>query len=79
MEGYESPTWEPLYAAAVLETDPNKIADRIKTAQDALRKRWQTLHQMPLARTRERQRVEDALRTLNLIRDTELDRRPLDK
>jgi hypothetical protein len=73
MENYEPEPWEELYAAAVLETDPSKIGDRINTAQDALRDRWQTLHQMPLARKHERKRVEDAIRTLNLIRKTELE------
>lgn len=73
MESCEPQAWEQLYAAAVLETDPSKVASRVNTAQDALRERWQTLHQMPLARARERQRVEDAIRTLNLIRETELE------
>ena len=64
--------WEELYAAAVLETDPEKMSERIDLAQDALRDRWRDLQKLPLARERERQRVEDAIRTLNLIRDTEL-------
>jgi hypothetical protein len=66
--------WEELYAAAVLETDPEKISERINLAQDALRDRWRDLQKLPLARERERQRVEDAIRTLNLIRQTELER-----
>ena len=64
--------WEEAYAAAVLETDPSKIADRIDQAQGALRERWQTLHQTPHANDRERRRLEDAMRTLNLIREAEL-------
>ena len=64
--------WEELYAAAVLETDPEKISDRINLAQDALRDRWRDLQKLPLARDHEKQRVEDAIRTLNLIRNTEL-------
>lgn len=67
MQTNESNAWEELYAAAVFETDPANIPDRISVAQDALRERWQRLHRMPLARDRERRRVEDALRTLNLI------------
>ena len=66
--------WEDLYVAAVLETDPNKIAAKISTAQDALRERWHELREVPLARDREKQRVEDAIRTLNMIRVTELER-----
>jgi hypothetical protein len=68
----EPKLWEELYAAAVLETEPAKIADRIDQAQNALRERWQTLHQTPRAHDRERRRLEDAMRTLNLIREAEL-------
>lgn len=64
--------WEELYAAAVLETDPKKMSERINLAQNALRDRWQDLQKLPLARDQERQRIEDAIRTLNLIRNTEL-------
>jgi hypothetical protein len=73
MQTTEFKPWEQLYVAAVLENDPAKAADRINTAQDALRERWHALSQVPLARNRERQRVEDAIRTLNLIRLNELD------
>ena len=72
MEVNQPNQWEELYAAAVLETDPEKMSERIDLAQDALRDRWRDLQRLPLARERERQRVEDAIRTLNLIRDTEL-------
>ena len=65
--------WEELYAAAVLETDPEKMSERIDLAQDALRDRWRDLQKLPLGRNGERQRVEDAIRTLNLIRNTELE------
>lgn len=64
--------WEELYAAAVLETDPSKIENCIDQAQDALRERWHTLEQTPLVHDREKRRIEDALRTLNMIRVTEL-------
>ena len=64
--------WEELYAAAVLETDPQKIGERINVAQNALRDRWQDLQKLPVAHDRERQRIEDAIRTLNLICNTEL-------
>jgi hypothetical protein len=73
MQTTEFNPWEELYVAAVLENDPAKAADRIDTAQDALRERWHALSQVPLARSRERQRVEDAIRTLNMIRLNELD------
>jgi len=45
----EPKLWEELYAAAVLETDSAKIADRILQAEDALRQRWQALRQTPHA------------------------------
>ena len=64
--------WEEAYAAAVLETDPTKLADRINQAQGALRERWHALHQTPHAHDRERRRLEDAMRTLDLIREAEL-------
>jgi hypothetical protein len=73
METNEINSWEELYVAAVLETDPTKMEDRINLAQDALRERWYTLRQVPIARHPERQRVEDAIRTLNMIRLNELE------
>ena len=73
MEKNEPQPWEELYAAAVCETDPSKIADRVNTAQQELRRRWQSLYQPSLRNDRERQRVEDAIRTLNLISQTALD------
>ncbi len=72
MRTNELKAWEELYVAAVLESDPAKVESRIDVAQGALRERWQILCQAPRARDRERQRVEDAMRTLNLIRETEL-------
>ena len=68
METHQFKPWEELYVAAVLENDPAKAAGRIDIAQDALRERWHSLSKVPLARNRERQRVEDAIRTLNMIR-----------
>jgi hypothetical protein len=73
MQVRETHLWEQLYVAAVLECDPEKIGDRISLAQDALRERWHELRQTPLARDPERQRVADAIRTLNLIRLNELE------
>lgn len=64
--------WEDLYAAAVLETDPAKMNDRIAHAQDALRRRWHDLRATPSADDRELRKIEDAMRTLFMIRDVEL-------
>jgi hypothetical protein len=71
MEIREFMPWEGLSVAAVLEVDPKKAAERINVAQDALRERQQVLGRMPLARNPERIRVEDAIQTLNLIRQNE--------
>lgn len=73
METSQITSWEELYVAAVLETDPAKIAARLDLAQEALRERWHALRQVRLARDPEKQRVEDAIRTLNMIRLNELD------
>jgi hypothetical protein len=72
MKTNDSKLWEELYAAAVLETDPAKIADRIREAQDAIRQRWQALSDTPRANDHERRRVEDAMQTLNMIQQIEL-------
>jgi hypothetical protein len=72
METREFMPWEELYVAAVLEGDPKKAAERINVAQEALRERWHVLGQVPLARNPERRRVEDAIQTLNLIKQNEL-------
>ena len=73
METNEPQLWEELYTAAVLETDPRKVAARIDEAQTALRERLHTRCQLPLAHCRERQRLEDAIRTWNMIRATGLE------
>lgn len=72
MENRENEAWEELYVAAVLESDLTKISDRVEAARNALRERWQSLHRTPLANKRELERVVDAMRTLNLLRETEL-------
>lgn len=72
MKTEDSNLWEELYAAAVLETDPAKMLERIRLAQEAIRDRWQVLNQTPRANDRERRRVEDAMRTLNMIQQMEL-------
>ena len=81
MQTNEIKSWEELYVAAVLETDPARIADRLDTAQDALRERWHALRQLPLARDPEKQRVEDAIQHVMAARLVEahgLVRAPVD-
>ena len=76
MQTNEIKSWEELYVAAVLETDPARIADRLDTAQDALRERWHALRHLPLARDPGDAgglNIQVAIRTLNMIRLNELD------
>lgn len=63
--------WEEPYRAAVLETDQRKLADKIDTANIIL---WQRLLELGCSadRSQERQRVTDALLTLDMIRRIEL-------
>src|SRR5437660_7527793 len=51
MQTNEIKSWEELYVAAVLETDPARIADRLDTAQDALRERGMHCANCPLRAT----------------------------
>jgi hypothetical protein len=63
--------WEEAYRAAVLETDHNKLIDKIDSATTVLRKSLLEASSPPEP-IRERQRIEDALRTLDMIRRIEL-------
>ena len=63
--------WEEAYRAAVLETDHNKLMDKIDSATTVLRKSLLEASSPP-EHLGERQRIEDALRTLDTIRRTEL-------
>jgi len=63
--------WEEAYRAAVLETDHNKLMDKIDSATTVLRKSLLEASSPP-EHIGERQRIEDALRTLDMIRRTEL-------
>jgi len=63
--------WEEAYRAAVLETDHNKLIDKIDSATTVLRKSLLEASSPP-EHIGERQRIEDALRTLDMIRRIEL-------
>jgi len=63
--------WEEAYRAAVLETDHNRLMDKIDSATTVLRKSLLEAS-APREHIGERQRIEDALRTLDMIRRTEL-------
>lgn len=63
--------WEEAYRAAVLETDHHKLAEKIDLAITVLRQCLKESSSPP-ERSSERQRIEDALRTLDMIRRIEL-------
>jgi hypothetical protein len=62
--------WEEAYRAAVLETDHRKLADKIDAANVIL---WQCLLELDTSsgQGKERQRLSDALLTLDMIRRIE--------
>ena len=63
--------WEEAYRWAVLETNGHKLADKIDLAMTLLRECLLETSSSPQHHS-ERQRMEDALRTLDMIRRIEL-------
>jgi hypothetical protein len=63
--------WEAVYRQAVLETDDQRLAGKIDSAIPLLQACLLELDSSPLHFV-ERQRISDALRTLNMIRRIEL-------
>src|ERR1700737_3078056 len=63
--------WEEAYRAAVLETDHHKLIDKIESATTVLRESLLEASSSP-EHLSERRRIEDALRTLDMIRRIEL-------
>jgi hypothetical protein len=63
--------WEAAYAAAMLETDPQKLADKIEDATLLLRGCLAELGSSS-DDLKQRQSIEDALRTLAAVRRIEL-------
>jgi hypothetical protein len=63
--------WKELYAAAILEPNRHAIPQRVASAQSVLRRRLQELRYSEGHRT-ERERVESAMRMLDLLLRTEL-------
>jgi hypothetical protein len=64
--------WEVAYWAAVLEIDNVKLAEKLDLATIVLR-RCLRESSVQVELTRERERMEDALATLDVIRRSELD------
>jgi hypothetical protein len=63
--------WEAVYRQAMIETDQHKLIGKIDLAIPVLRARLEDLGSSP-ERLPERQRVSDALLTLDTIRRIEL-------
>jgi hypothetical protein len=63
--------WEEVYEAALLEMDQRKMAERIDAATTVLGSALRELSDVP-ERRHEKAWIEDALRTLQMIRQTEL-------
>jgi hypothetical protein len=63
--------WEAAYRDALLESDEQKLAEKVDSAIVVL---WDCLAELDLSpeNLRERRRISDALLTLNMIRRVEL-------
>lgn len=66
--------WDESYKAAVLETDDNKLPDRIRAAKGAIDTRLNELQMDHGGTPEERLAITDALAGLNVLR-RELERR----
>jgi hypothetical protein len=62
------PEWERLYQQALLELDETALPNRISIAENAVRNRPVEFRVNDRARTEERQRLEDALHSLQCLR-----------
>ena len=63
--------WECIYQDAMLETNNQKLAEKINIATGVLESRLSGLGSSP-DDLRQKQRIEDALRTLDAVRRIEL-------
>jgi len=67
MNKTESQHWYQLYASAVVELDPERLIERVNATKAAIHGRLRDL-QYDSDHREERQLMEDALRTLDLLR-----------
>lgn len=67
MNEAESQPWYQLYASAVVELDPERLTERVKATEAAIHSRLRDL-QYDSDHHEERHLMEDALRTLDLLR-----------
>jgi hypothetical protein len=63
--------WQHDYQAALLELDPEKLAQRVEAAETAIFKRLQTISQGPDSNA-ERQAIEDAVASLRVLKQEKL-------
>jgi hypothetical protein len=61
--------WEKLYRAAVLESDPSKLLQRVEDAEAAIVERSQSLSKPPGNHGKEQDAITRALHILNLLRE----------
>ena len=62
----DSAAWQDIYAAALLELDRQKLAERIREAEKAIAARYATLDRVRHAD--EAQRMADAMNNLSVLR-----------
>jgi len=63
-------SWHRLYRAALFETDPLKIPERILQAEKVLIRRARKLFMTPGGKVEEQRAVDHALYALNALRDS---------
>jgi len=66
-EDFQSQDWVSLYQSALVELEQAKMAGRISDARTAIVSRIEKLTTIPGLHPQERQAIEDALRSLNLL------------
>jgi hypothetical protein len=69
-------TWEDLYRAALLELRPEKLRQRIDSAERAIQQRIADLRQNDCDSREERHALDDALRGLRVLARTECKPKP---
>ncbi len=66
------PEWQKEFQAAIVETDREKLLERVMAAEAAIFNRLQILSQSSDTNSNERQAIEDALASLRSLKKNEL-------
>ena len=61
------PKWQPQLMAAIVETDPDKILERLKEAEKAISKRFEKISRST-SHAAEIEAIEKAMDTLDVLR-----------